>query len=1313
MLNQKGYTLIEMAIATLLLGIMATTVVLGNRFLNKQSVVNSDQTFATEKAIQMYEELRALVNGNEQLGVGVLDNYSNGSNFDTVLTTDTNVDIGTTANPGDPLSGNIKSDGNWRYIRQVEVNRLANDPYARQVTVKVYLYPGDFAVSSTNKPGTLLATVGGILRTSAQPYSPTQVMDMYILAVNNIPAWWAVLPTLGGYMQNAILDLTNRIPQLQIRAHYVTRSSYGRDYYYQPETNSSANGTEVTPQQWAYFYPGYVPQWIVNSSNVTVSGGSDYFYYDPTASGDQNSLLLTGNFMVDGTSYPISSSQFGSGNSPQVVNYPVADQYNNAMRYPDELMAYKAVTTAAASYLAGGGILPEGVTEVSERMLMEGMLSQPQSFANAMIVNLHGELLPLPPLRNYSDAAKDPGNQLVNIAGQTQCPITVVSTRGITAIGNTNVRVVTHPELLYYPGQTSTSSSVTVRLRVYAYYDSENMGGSAGLPSGDPRVPAVSLYFPDAAVSLAGVTVEIGNGLTTGVTCHYSKVGLTGLTSPGNFVVPGDVTAANASGPMSIKLSYVGSGGKQTLIQLFNTPLRCAMGPDSGGSGSSTFGGLNAGDMLYGSEYVPCSPDLTTANAPTSAAYVNNSVTFTNQDLANPSANASGNPNNTARWIISLVMPVTQAYTTPVTLYNQPYNTNVIYPSGQTFVGQHTIETYIGAGVTMIPSYTAAGIPVTIYPDLSRTYVWCGTTTPPYTEQYQFMGDPRDCPYLDVKVGGPSTSGATTTIGPNAYNWWFKNGNTGEMASDGYAGFNASGNNNNWNGNGVGIDIPRYYQILRQGLLNTTSIWTTTNGWSFYYYGIGGEIGFDHSPMTTGVQILSYPFQKTATGAVTNGYDSINGDGRNGTSPVTGLWVASNVTGSSSVTWYQRSWLGELYPDDMYVTCWSQYGNLPTVKPVKSFPETFYLNTMQNVNDAGGGGNSDDGFNGNTFFPNPAGNGCESFFNGTTSGGYLLQHDGGGNGTGTEQTIGVTTYNIYPFPLAESVSVQRPWYFGGGTPPEWSDAPYNTTSMRPTLDNPSTLADGTASETRIFYNYSGSTTEYGSGLIRMTLANAGTTQIGYVVETGTAPSGSVGAQTLAETALIYAMRTFLDGGQMAATNKAGHIVQIPLVKIFPSSVVPQYNENQTIAVTIASPVTATTNGEGAVSVGYPVTDVWWRFNSNGLANYYTEEYPNYGAAMTGTGMYSESVSVIYNLKYSPNAGVTWAFVQDGSAAVSGVCDTSAAHAVTNIAPWTYNWPVASGGTTLAQGDYLMMVEAYRQNHALHYAYDIYDFAISW
>jgi hypothetical protein len=471
-------------------------------------------------------------------------------------------------------------------------------------------------------------------------------------------------------------------------------------------------------------------------------------------------------------------------------------------------------------------------------------------------------------------------------------------------------------------------------------------------------------------------------------------------------------------------------------------------------------------------------------------------------------------------------------------------------------------------------------------------------------------------------------------------------------------------------------------------------------------------------------------FDTTPGGVLTNFNAIYAGDGVDG-SHGKGLFVISNITGSHGINWYQRSWLGEIYPDQAYLGSWVPYGNLPSVKnstlsiATTTTTGNFYCVPMENV--AVPVGNlSDDGFN-DTFWPNPAGYGSESFYDGkNTTTGKTFVHDGTDN-NGNELNLAVTTYNIFPFPLPGVVDVNREWEFNGGATPESAFAPYNSAAMTTTLDIPTvTNATSAVVTSRLFYDYNGNgaTAPYGSGVVRMTQVNAGTTQIGYVVETGTAPSTAIGPQTLAETALVLSMRTFLDGGRMAVTAAAGHIVQLPLVKIFLASAVPEYNETQTIAFTVASPVTATSNGGGAVSVGMPVTDIWWAFNPNGLASYYTEEYPNYTQPMTlETGMYQESVSVIYNLKYAttqPTAtgSNTWYFVQDGSAAVSGVCDcnTSGAHAVTNIAPWTdTSWTVATGngGIPLPQGSYQLMVEAYRQGYGEHYSYDIQDFTVSY
>ena len=220
--NSQGYTLVELSIAVLILAAMAGSVMMARTFVAKQTVNNQDQAYATQKAIQMFEELKALAAGN----VAVLDNYSDGSQFNTVLTTDKNVDTWppSSGNAGNALSGNRKTNGHWRYLRQVAVNKVAYDSYVRQVIINVFLYASD---TDPSQGGKLLATVGGELRTNAPPNAPTQVMDVYVLAIQTIQGWWSQIPTLYDTMQSIIGDLQARNPGLVIRTHYITRTSFG------------------------------------------------------------------------------------------------------------------------------------------------------------------------------------------------------------------------------------------------------------------------------------------------------------------------------------------------------------------------------------------------------------------------------------------------------------------------------------------------------------------------------------------------------------------------------------------------------------------------------------------------------------------------------------------------------------------------------------------------------------------------------------------------------------------------------------------------------------------------------------------------------------------------------------------------------------------------------------------------------------------------------------------------------------------------------------------------------------------------------
>ena len=220
------------------------------------------------------------------------------------------------------------------------------------------------------------------------------------------------------------------------------------------------------------------------------------------------------------------------------MTYSTADQYNASVRYPDELAAYAAVTSQAATVVSTK-TSSLGITEISERMLIEQMNSSPQSFTNAIVVNLHGEMMPMPPMYNYSDAAKDPGNVIYG-SSSVSLNSMAVSTAA------KNARVVTHPELLYYPTAVA-SGNVTMRLRVYAYYDGldscavTGTGAVTNVKTGDPQLPGISvllknLYIPatSAGTSLAITAVSGSSAIT------YQDVAVTNASGTGELLfVPG------------------------------------------------------------------------------------------------------------------------------------------------------------------------------------------------------------------------------------------------------------------------------------------------------------------------------------------------------------------------------------------------------------------------------------------------------------------------------------------------------------------------------------------------------------------------------------------------------------------------------------------------------------------------------------------------------------------------------------------------------------------------------------------------------
>lgn len=472
--GEKGFTLVEVVIAMVILSVVALGSMKAFWFISQQNVVVNNRSFAAQKAVQMIEELRGLI-ADADTEIGVLDNYDNGSGYKYTMSTRSEVNANLSVVdpgdlPGDPISGN----SGLKFKRQIRVLQMPNEELARRVYVRVY-------DAESNE---VLAETVSVLRSVRNQFYPTQEYDIYVLSLENVPGWWSALSTLQPIFDSMVEDLKVRNPGLNLRVHYVTRMAYGRDPFYMPYTNDATRADNVA-SPWVYFYPG----------NVDKPSVGDFLYYVPDA--------FQGRINIDGAAVNPNS-------------YSIADQYNQAVRYPDEESLYAAAVASAA---ATGTTAPE----ISLRMLWERMNTSSDTYRNLLLVNLHGELLPLPPMRNYSDAAKAP----------------MVSTY-------TNVRAVTHPERLQY------ASGSQVNLRVYTYVmDPTNVAWTS--TSSTTLNILISTPLTSANVSVrkayGSASADYSWGLTTAATDYI-------LTNP---------TAS------------------QTLITIFNSPLR--HGESTNGSG--------------------------------------------------------------------------------------------------------------------------------------------------------------------------------------------------------------------------------------------------------------------------------------------------------------------------------------------------------------------------------------------------------------------------------------------------------------------------------------------------------------------------------------------------------------------------------------------------------------------------------------------------------------------------------------------------------------------------------------------------------
>lgn len=1126
--NERGMSLVETLVSLAIAGIivvmsssMITTALRGTQDnINKQ--------FATQKAISMLEELRALVQTDIGASAVVLDDYDDGTSNRLLLTTQRGI-----TDPAHPTSGNRRSGADWLYQRRITVQRVKGSNDVRLANVKVYV----------NDAGgvRVLAEVAGVLSTIPENMPPTQVYDVYLIAVENVPGWWLYMQNIVPFVEGAMSDLQARHPGLEFRKHWIRKLSYGRDPLYRPYVNRTSPSTD--PLRWVYFYPGLLP-----------SGSAVESYYPPD--------FFNGQVAIDGddvTNLPVTNGYDAAANP---FPYALADQYNHGMRHPDEEALF-------AQRVAAG---LESADAPTFRLLLDDMVLRPAQYRNAIIINLHGELFPFPPVRNYSDAAKRPDT-------------------------HPNVRVVTHPERLH------SGNAEAVNLRVYSYH----------VNPASPESVANWLSVPITVV-IRGVSWNPAPGAVAAITGGVNFDGVGGADD--YALTAATMTPQPGVAPTAMWWSS-STDGTDTFIRLYNSPLKA---PCATASTTCDRGGLDSSARLYALEYIP-SPleDLPDSASP--APFTTNLAT------------AGTGAKNTARWVITIP--------------------SAALPSDRRL----TIETRLGDD-------SSSG-----HPNLSRTYFWRGTDTwlfgdassdphLPLTERFQLIGDPRHLPYADLKLPHASSGRVRRDPLGMGYNRYFDDfhaaggGNNTAFRWPGWS-YDApalSGNwfgvknnvtdtangNDGWNTGGgyIEIDVHRIYQILRTAVTRANAVYTTMTGFSYYYVGIGNEIGYDAANgFPNSIPLSARPFNG---GGGTLNEQSITNAGGGGVK-----YIRENSAGADY--WWGMNWLGELYPDSAWAI-WSTTGNLPAGTGAATFSRvlrgsinarlpqgTVFLNAVRRTQEEGS----------TTFF-----------WSGTAN--STFHHRPAGNTTGSLATDGQHVADTYKLPMPASISNNRPFAINS-----------NDTGMNPDhfLQN---AYGGATTLVPLSEFYRHSSGIFGSALLAMRSGE----DAAFVVVNGLSPTGESGVGFISRWSFLSLIQSFLASGryETAGTPDPARVRELPRI------VITTPNDE----IDLVDPA----------SVQIAWTADWRRWD--GLP--YTPAYPL---------NFTEDTTVRYALLYSRDNGRTWLHMTDDSAATPGRRPEAAY--LQTATSFTLPTPAAR----FPKGNYVLRIEAYRDEVPLHYAYHQY------
>ena len=1360
--RRRGFALLELLPAAAIILLTAMAAVAWVTRSTQHADWARDKVVARQKAMSLLGELRSYVQGGEGEVAADLDGFDDGLGLVPALSIAQDPDDpGAYVAPDHPLSGNIADQDVWRWWRRITVRPFPGMQVRdlRICTVRVFRrHPADGGT------GELMAQASTVIRTVGDAYPTSQVYDVYLLALENVPGWWVYMDAIQPFVEATFSDLQARNPGLVFRTHWITKLGYGRDEEYAPYTNEARDSRASTP--WTYVLPGRLPDgeaaqryYVAErmQGRVNVDGA-----WAPAFQGElrpaESFTDENGNGRRDGGETYVDADGDGRYDPGNAVPYALADMQNHCMRYPEARQRFEARTSAGL----------ESDDEPTWRLLLDRMVADPGRYHNAILINLHGELLPMPPVRNVSDPARDP-------------------------VARPGWRVVTHPERLRprrVPGNDAASDAPRFRLHAYkaAFHDAEtvttqeeplqdtngngawdagepfidwNANGAwdAGLPisvvlrdadltwaPNDPSAPSLRVLRLDGGVDANGdgapdpyrdwaaaprypesftdadgdgrrqvaelwldvdgngargvnepwqeidgdgvftaatetladangngrldgagpaepITDVDGDGRWDAAEPYWDVDGDGAWTPPTAPVLPwqpwNPLDHGNAAATAAYLARYgepfldvdgdgrydpaeplfdanangVRDGGfergemfyeirhekdRGTVLLLHGTPLETPYLNDA----SNVRKGLPTAMRLYDLDYVPC-PTPTSATA----------VDRIGRDLYTSS---SSNPKNTARWIVEIPLPaVRRAWASAAGADDGDAEDLVL-----------TVETRLGRDLTTGTLWPTRSLP----PNLSTTHAWfCDEAEDlPFSERYQFQGDPRHCPYADLDCTG--------TTSPHGANWYFDDFRDATAdARARWLAFDTGRLRDRWRGRNA-HDVPRLLSWLRTALTRTEAVYTTLTGFSYYYLSLGGDVGYDAANgFPGGIPMDGAPFGISGDVFENSIIDGV------GTASIRGsLKLARSSTGASAGIrgggyWWAKPWLGELWPDDAYEGQWKPWGTLRAGATAGA--GVYRLARRGDITTA----------------QQPAGTtlvnayarlqeeGCTSLFNvGTSSSTFHHQYQDGRSGGLVED--GPQLANNYNFPLPTRALISRP--FGlqtGGSGSVGDEFAYS--DAYPRFD---------ASIIRRFYDHQSGQT--GSAVVRIE-PPAGD-RAAFVVVNGIDRTTESGSAFIARYSTLSLIHSFFAAG---APGEPHRIRQLPRVQV----------RHPTLLTELEDPA--------SIEVRWSVE--WRRWD--GMP--YTESFPASHAEDEG--------DLVYVPMYSRDGGRTWLdMLQDlpvepgtlpwidgvGPNPARTLGDANAAG--DEVLVWD------TPATRFPEGTYVVRVEGYRASETLHFSH---------